>query len=100
MLNISKQLENDTLLIALEGKLDTATSPILEKELSESMDGVGTLVFDFDKLVYISSSGLRILLYAQKIMMAKDGKMSLKNVNELIMDIFEVTGFAEILTIE
>lgn len=94
------KIENGTeLSIALEGRLDTMTSPELEAELKDSLDGVETLLFDFQQLDYISSAGLRVLLSAQKIM-NKQGEMKVIHVNEPIMEIFEVTGFSDILTIE
>ncbi len=99
MLNINKSIENGTALFSLEGRLDTVTAPELEQELRESLDGVSTLMLDFEKLDYISSAGLRVLLSAQKIM-AKQGEMKLRRVNDTIMEIFEVTGFSDILTIE
>ncbi len=99
MLNINKNVENDKVCFALEGRLDTVTAPDLEKELKGSLDGMKELVMDFDKLEYISSAGLRVLLAAQKIM-SKQGEMKLVHVNEIIMEIFEVTGFSDILTIE
>ena len=91
--------ENDTeLTLALEGRLDTTTAPELEKLLKESLDGITALVFDFEKLEYISSAGLRVLLAAQKTM-NRQGSMKVIHVGEIIMEIFEVTGFSEILTI-
>lgn len=99
MLNITKQANNDTLCVALEGRLDTTTAPQLESELKSDLDGVKTLVLDLEALEYISSAGLRVLLSAQKIM-AKQGEMKLIHVSETIMEIFEVTGFSDILTIE
>ena len=99
MLSIDKKLDNGTLAIALEGRLDTTTAPDLERELKSSLDGVTDLQLDFSKLEYISSAGLRVLLSAQKTM-NKQGSMVLTNVNETIMEIFEVTGFSDILTIE
>ena len=99
MLNINKTLEESKLTVALEGRLDTTTSPELEKSLSDSLPGVTELVMDLEKLEYISSAGLRVLLSAQKIMM-KQGKMIVRNVNATIMEILEVTGFVDILTIE
>ena len=98
-MNIEQKKIGDALTIALEGHLDTTTAPDLEKELKESLEGVSELVLDFAGLDYISSAGLRVLLSAQKIMNCRDG-MKLKNVNETIMEIFEVTGFSDILTIE
>ena len=91
---INKKSEGTKLEILLEGRLDTTTSPMLETELKQSIDGL-----NFEKLEYISSAGLRILLAAQKIM-NKQGSMVVKNVNEIIAEVFEVTGFSDILTIE
>lgn len=98
-MNINKITNGNELAIALEGRLDTATAPRLEDELNQSIGGVEKLVFDFASLEYLSSAGLRVLLSAQKIM-NKQGKMTVKNVNETIMEIFEVTGFCDVLTIE
>ncbi|MBQ1471588.1 MAG: STAS domain-containing protein [Eubacterium sp.] len=99
MLNINKTQKDSTLTLALEGRLDTVTSPELDEVVKEALDGVTELVFDFSELQYISSAGLRVLLSAQK-KMAKQGSMKILHVNETIMEIFEVTGFSEILTIE
>ncbi|MBQ5567191.1 MAG: STAS domain-containing protein [Oscillospiraceae bacterium] len=99
MLNINKTVKDATLYYALEGRLDTITSPELEEELKASLENAQALVLDFEKLDYISSAGLRVLLSAQKTM-AKRGEMKLTHVNETVMEIFEVTGFADILTIE
>ena len=97
-MTISKNLEGEKLTILLDGRLDTTTSPALEAELKDALTGITELVFDFEKLEYISSAGLRILLASQKIM-NKQGSMVIKNVNEVIAEVFEVTGFADILTI-
>lgn len=97
-MTISKNLEGKKLTILLEGRLDTTTSPALEAELKDALTGITELVFDFEKLEYISSAGLRILLANQKIM-NKQGSMVIKNVNEVIAEVFEVTGFADILTV-
>lgn len=86
------------LTIVLEGRLDAAASPSLELELKQSLDGITELLFDFEKLEYISSAGLRILLAAQKLMNKQEG-MAVKNVNEVIAEVFEVTGFSDILTV-
>ena len=99
MLNIEKKTDGSSLNIALEGRLDTMTSPQLEETLKDSLDGVTSLIMDFEKLEYISSAGLRVLLSAQKIM-NKQGEMKLIHVNEVINEIFEVTGLSDILTIE
>ncbi len=98
-MNIQKTVNGTTLTVKLEGRLDTTTSPKLEEELKGSVGGVTCLVLDFEKLEYISSAGLRVLLSMQKIM-AKQGEMHIKNVNETVMEVFEITGFADILTIE
>ena len=99
MLNINKNLNGETLTVSLEGRLDTTTAPQLEESLRESMDGIKELILDFQDLEYISSAGLRVLLSAQKNM-AKQGSMKLIHVSDVIMEIFEVTGFVDILTIE
>ncbi|MER2183114.1 MAG: STAS domain-containing protein [Clostridia bacterium] len=99
MLNINKNLNGETLTVTLEGRLDTTTAPQLEESLRESMDGIKELILDFQDLEYISSAGLRVLLSAQKNM-AKQGSMKLIHVSDVIMEIFEVTGFVDILTIE
>lgn len=98
-MEIKKNKEATNLNIALEGRLDTTTAPQLEAELKSSLEGITNVVMDFEKLEYISSAGLRVLLSAQKVM-NKQGSMVLKNVNENVMDVFEVTGFIDILTIE
>lgn len=100
MLNIRQNLENGTAAFALEGRLDTVTAPELEKKLWDTLGGVKALVLDFEKLEYISSAGLRVLLSAQKTMNKKGGTMTVTHVNELIGEIFEITGFSDILTIE
>lgn len=99
MLNIDKKTEGTELFVALEGRLDTTTAPQLEAELKEALPGVTSLVMDFEKLEYISSAGLRVLLSAQKIM-NKQGEMKLIHVSDVINEIFEVTGFSDILNIE
>ena len=98
-MTIQKNLNGSTLNVALEGRLDTTTAPQLEAELKESMDGITELNLDFEKLEYLSSAGLRVLLAAQKVM-NKQGKMVVRHVNETIHEVFEVTGFIDILTIE
>ena len=98
MLNINKTIENGKATFCLEGRLDTVTSPSLEAELKDALEGVSELTLDFEKLEYISSAGLRVLLAAQKEM-NKRGTMKIAHVGETIMEIFEVTGFSEILTI-
>ena len=98
-MNISKTVSGTVLNISLEGRLDTTTAPQLEAELKQSMEGITQLELDFDKLEYLSSAGLRVILAAQKTM-NKQGKMVVRHVNETIMEVFEVTGFIDILTIE
>lgn len=96
---INKNAEGAKLTLALQGRLDTTTAPQLEAELKASIDNVSELTFDFAELEYISSAGLRVLLSAQKTM-TKQGSMVVKNVNADIMDVFDLTGFADILTIK
>ena len=96
---INKNLNVTELTVALVGRLDTTTAPGLEAELKTSLNGVDSLIMDFAELEYISSAGLRVLLSAQKVM-NKQGKMVIKHVNETILEVFEVTGFTDILTIE
>ena len=98
-MNIVKTRENDKMVLSLGGRLDTMTAPALEAEVKGSIDGVKELVFDFEKLEYVSSAGLRVLLASQKIM-SKQGSMCIRHVNEVIMEVFEVTGFSDILTIQ
>lgn len=98
-MTIKKAKEGSSLIVTVEGRLDTTTSPELSKELDNSLDNINKLIFDFSKLEYISSSGLRVLLSAQKAMRSR-GSMTVKNVPEMIMEIFEITGFTDILTIE
>ena len=98
-MQINKTQNGDSLTIALDGRLDTTTAPQLEAEISSGLEGVKNFVIDMEKLVYVSSAGLRVLLKAQKIM-NKQGSMLIKNVSDEIKEIFEVTGFDELLTIE
>ena len=98
-MNIQQTKNGNALVIALEGRLDTVTAPELEAALKTALEGVEELTFDFEKLDYISSAGLRVLLAAQKTM-NRQGGMKVKNANEIITEIFEVTGFSDILTIE
>ena len=99
MLNIKKSLDGSKLTVCLEGRLDTVTAPELEASLNENINDVTNLVFDLEKLDYVSSAGLRVFLSSHKKMM-KQGEMVVKNVNEAIAEILEVTGFNEILNIE
>ena len=98
-MKIIKNQSGGSLTIALEGRLDTTTAPELEQELKSSLDGVTELVMDFARLDYISSAGLRVLLFAQK-KMSKQGSMKVIHANDMVIEVFEVTGFSEILTIE
>ena len=98
-MTINKTQDGSKLTIALEGRLDTTTAPQLEGELRTAVEGITELEFDLKDLAYISSAGLRVLLSAQKVM-NKQGSMVIHNANEDIMDIFDVTGFVDILTIE
>ena len=96
---INKAINGTALTLFLEGRLDTATSPELETVLKESLDGVTELIFDFEKLEYISSAGLRVLLSAHKALSEKGG-LKLTHVNEMVKEVFDVTGFTDILDIE
>lgn len=98
-MNILKKQEGTKLTIALEGRLDTTTAPSLESELFEVIDGLTELIFDIGKLDYISSAGLRVLLSAQK-KMNRQGSMIVRHSSSDILEIFEVTGFTDILTLE
>ncbi len=99
MLNIEKKKDGPELTVALAGRLDTVTAPELEKELKVCLEGVTMLSFDMAELEYISSAGLRVLLSVQKLM-SRQGEIKVFHVNETIMEIFEVTGFSDYLTIE
>ncbi len=96
---ITKNIDGETLTFTLEGRLDTTTSPQLEAELKQSVGGVTELIFDFSGVEYISSAGLRVLLAAQKVM-NRQGSMKLTGVNENVLEVFEITGFIDILTLE
>ena len=98
-MKMTKTLNGTSLTIALQGRLDTATAPELEKELQASLGGADELTLDFSALEYISSAGLRVLLSAHKEM-SKKGGMKVKHANEIVKEVFEVTGFADILSIE
>ena len=98
-MTITKHQNGTNLEIALEGRLDTTTAPELEAELNQSMPGAESLTLDFAKLEYISSAGLRVLLSAHKAMAPKGG-MKVVRANEIVMEVFQVTGFADILTVE
>ena len=98
-MQINKNLTGATLALEVEGRIDTTTAPMLEAELKHSVTSdVQNLIFDFAKVEYISSAGLRVLLAAQKVM-KKQGAMTVQHVNDVIMEVFEITGFSDILTI-
>ncbi len=99
-MTIQAEKNGAVLTVALEGRLDTNTAPALEKEIGEQLPDIEMLVLDFKELQYLSSAGLRVLLSCQKKMNAAGGSMVVKNVNELIMEIFETTGFLDILMVE
>lgn len=98
-MEILKTRNQTTLAVALNGRLDTTTAPQLEAALNDSLDGIGELTMDFSGLEYISSAGLRVLLVAQK-RMNKQGSMVIRNVNDDIREVFDITGFSDILTLE
>ena len=98
-MNITKKQNGTALEIALEGRLDTTTAPDLEKELKESINGVTALTLNLEKLDYVSSAGLRVMLSAHKAMRSQ-GAMKVTNVNEVVREVFDVTGFSDILDIE
>ena len=99
MLNISNAKNGNDLTFTLVGRLDTITAPAFEKEIRQNLKGIENLVIDLKDLEYISSAGLRVLLSAQKVM-NRQGDMVVRNVNDVVMDVFEVTGFIDILNIE
>jgi anti-sigma B factor antagonist len=97
-MTVNKEKKGNTLFVSVEGRVDTATAGEFESEIKSGLDGISELVLDFSDLNYISSAGLRVLLSLQKIMNTQ-GEMKITGVNEIVNDIFEVTGFSEILTI-
>lgn len=98
-MNIEQKKDGKELVLALAGRLDTVTAPELEAALNDALAGVEELTFDFEKLDYISSAGLRVLLATQKTM-NRQGSMKVIHANEMILEIFDVTGFSDILTVE
>ena len=98
-MEIQKTLTGTNLTVKLEGRLDTTTAPKLEKELRGNVDGITCLVFDLERLEYVSSAGLRVFLIMQQTM-NKQGEMIFKNVNDTVMEVFDITGFSDVLTIE
>ena len=98
-MKITQKKEGDKLTVSIDGRIDTATSPQLYEHLTREMEGVMELTLDFTKVEYVSSAGLRVILYAEKTMKGKGGKMLVANVNADIMETFELTCFTDILTI-
>lgn len=98
-MKINYNRESEKLAIAPEGRLDTTSAPIFEKEVGELLKGVSELVLDMTKVEYVSSAGLRVILKVQKVMF-NQGKMKLVGVNESVMEVFDITGFSNILKIE
>ena len=98
-MNINKKTNGNTIEVAVEGRLDTTTAPELEAALKEAAESADKIVLDFSKLDYVSSAGLRVLLATHKKMAAKEG-MTVTGVNDIVNEIFEITGFSDILDIE
>lgn len=98
-MNIAKERNGNSMILTLEGRLDTTTAPQLEEVISKDLDGIESVTMDFKQLDYLSSAGLRVILAAQK-KMNKQGEMVIRHVNETIMEVFEVTGFSGILNIK
>ena len=98
-MTIVKELNDKQLTIKLEGELNTTTAPLLEEVIKSDLNGISSLVFDLEKLEYLSSAGLRMLLVAQKIM-DQQGKMAIRHANKNILEVFDITGFSSILDIE
>ena len=99
-MEIFKMSEGKTMIIKVSGRVDTTTAPELEKTIKNSIEGETELILDFENLDYISSAGLRVVLAAQKSMNQQGGKMKVTNVNEIVAEVFDITGFADILNIE
>lgn len=99
-MNVTKKQTGSELLVELEGSIDSTTSNELNTILSESLNGVNSMILDFKKIDYISSAGLRVLLATYKALVGKNGTMVIRNVNQNVMDVFTMTGFDNILTIE
>ena len=98
-MHVSKQVNGTEVVVAITGSIDTSTAPALEKEVEEYLESATLLVFDFAKVDYLSSAGLRVLLRCNKAMISH-GKMIVRNVDPIVMDLFEITGFTELLNIE
>lgn len=99
-MQIEQEKQDEKLTLKLSGRLDTSTAPMLQETVEKEQEGVTVLNLDMEKLEYVSSAGLRVLLAATKNMKAKGGTMTVCHVNEEVMDVFEITGFKEILNIE
>ena len=95
-MEINKNLNGDALELKIIGRLDTTTAPALEAEVKNSLEGLKSIIFDLEGLEYISSAGLRVVLGAHKAM---KGKLVVKHVNQTVMEVFDITGFSDILTI-
>lgn len=98
-MTVKKEIDGKKLYVYVDGRLDTTTAPKLESEVKDEVNAASEITFDFKNLEYISSAGLRVLLAFQKLV-GKDEKMVIKNANDTIMEVFSVTGFSDILTIE
>lgn len=99
-MTLTKTTDGSTLTIAIDGRLDTTTAPQLEAEISQSIDGMEKICLDFGRLEYISSAGLRVLLGTQKKMAKQHGELVIRNAGDTVKEVFEITGFVDILTIE
>ena len=99
-LSVTKTKDNDTLTAVISGRIDTTTSPGLDNEIKSDLEGIKKLVLDFTKVEYISSSGLRVLLSLHKTMTANNGELIISKPADMVVEVFEVTGFADILNIE
>lgn len=99
-MDIIKNINGEQTILVIKGRLDTTTAPELEVVLNEIVPNAKTLYFDFSELEYLSSAGLRLILSTQKSISANAGSLIIKNVNDTIMEVFEMTGFSSILTIE
>jgi len=99
-MNIDTVVSGSSMLVKLNGRLDSTNAPKLEREINAKLEGIASLTLDFDELMYVSSAGLRVVLACQKKMNAVKGSMVVKNPNDFVMDIFDVTGLLDILNIE
>ena len=98
-MTIQKTIEGSAMTLGIEGRLETTTAPSLEEVIRNELEGITEITFDFSQLEYISSAGLRVILAAQKIM-NNQGSMRVTGANDIVMEVFELTGFADIITIE